>query len=403
MARLLLHNCNVATMEQCSRPYGLGRNWAIVISDGTVEWVGPEAELPSPRSVQHAVDLDGALVTPGLLDCHTHIVFAGNRAQEFEQRLGGVSYAEIARRGGGIVSTMKATRAASEERLVEESLPRLDALLAEGVTTVEIKSGYGLSIESELRMLRAARRLAEVRDVSISKSWLAAHAVPPEYAGRADEYIDEVAVPGLDAACKEGLVDAVDGFCEDIAFDTAQIASLFRHAASSNLPIKLHGEQLTDMGAAKLAASFGAISVDHLEHVGSDGIAAMAAAGTVAVVLPGAFYTVGGSTKPPVDEFRKADIPMAVATDGNPGSSPMFSILLAMNMACTLFGLTPEEALAGTTRNAARALGMSGDRGTIAPNKRADLAVWKVEHPCELPYRIGFNPLAQRMFGGEFC
>ncbi len=403
MASSLLHNCKVATMQPQRLPYGLMPDCAIAIDGREIKWVGPESELPREFSDAPSVDLSGTLVTPGLIDCHTHAVFAGNRAREFEVRLGGADYSEIARKGGGILSTMNATRDASEDELVEQSLPRLDALIAEGITTVEIKSGYGLSVESELKMLRAARRLGKLRHVSVVTSWLAAHAVPPEYLGRPDDYIDEVAIPGLVFAHEHGLVDAVDGFCENIAFDTAQISRLFDQAKRLGIPVKLHSEQLSNMGGTKLAAGFDALSADHLEYLDIEGVEAMAASGTVAVLLPGAYYTLRGERMPPVRELRSAGVPVAVASDGNPGSSPMFSILLAMNMACTLFRLTPEEALAGTTRNAALALGLAADRGTIEAGKRADLAVWDVEHPAELSYRIGFNSLKQCMIGGELC
>lgn len=401
MASILLRNCNIATMKNGNPPYGLMHDCAIAVEGESIAWVGPNSELPSEFRSLPATDLADALVTPGLIDCHTHIVFAGNRAREFEMRLGGTGYSEIARQGGGILSTMRATRNATEDELVEQSLPRLDALIAEGVSTVEIKSGYGLDTETELKMLLAARRLGNVRDVEVTTSWLAAHAVPPEFHNRPDAYIDEVAIPGLVAAHEFGLADAVDGFCEGIAFDVPQLARLFERAAALDLPVKLHSEQLSSMGGAQLAANFGALSADHLEHLDPDGVGALAAAGTVAVLLPGAHYTLGDQAVPPVGELRRAGVPMAVATDGNPGSSPMFSILLAMNMACTLFGLTPEEALAGATRNAALALGMQGDRGTVAVGKRADLAIWAVDHPSELSYRIGFNSIVHRMVGGR--
>ena len=403
MAALLLQNCNVARMVCGPSPYGLESDQSIAVADGRIAWIGPTSEVPGKHANCQALDLGGALVTPGLIDCHTHIVFGGNRAREFEMRLGGVGYEEIAKQGGGIVSTMKATRLASEDELVDQSLPRLDALLAEGVTTIEIKSGYGLSIASEFKMLRAARRLGQRRRVSVVTSWLAAHAVPPEYSGEADRFIDEVAIAGLTDAVNAELVDAVDGFCEGIAFDAEQISRLFEHGRSLGLPLKLHGEQLSNLGSAKLAASFGALSVDHLECVDQEGIDAMADAGTAAVLLPGAYYTLHGYRKPPVQELRDAGVRLAVATDGNPGSSPLFSILTAMNMACTLFGLTPEESLAGVTRNAAKALGLGEDRGTVAVGKRADLAVWKAEHPSELAYRIGFNPIIHRIVAGKIC
>ncbi|TAN05538.1 MAG: imidazolonepropionase, partial [Rhizobiaceae bacterium] len=338
-------------------------------------------------------DCGGRLVTPALIDCHTHLVFGGNRAKEFEMRLEGASYEEIARAGGGIVSTVTATRALSEDELVQAALPRLDALIAEGAGTIEIKSGYGLTVEDELKMLRAARRLGKERNIRVRTSYLAAHAVPAEYKGRPDAYIDEVVLPGLEAAHAEALVDAVDGFCEGIAFSPAQIARVFGRAKALGVPVKLHAEQLSNLGGAALAASYGALSADHLEYLEGPGVAAMAKAGTVAVLLPGAFYFLREKQAPPVEALRSAGVPIAIATDCNPGSSPLASLLLAMNMASTLFRLTPEEALAGVTRNAAEALGLADEIGTIAAGKRAELAVWDVRHPAELAYRIGFNPL----------
>ncbi len=374
--------------------YGLRDGHAIGIEDGRIAFVRPAGEAarwaePEP--------LGGRLVTPALIDCHTHLVFGGNRAREFELRLEGASYEEIARAGGGIVSTVAATRALSEDELVASALPRLRALMAEGVATVEIKSGYGLTVEDELRMLRAARRLGAEAGIRVVTSYLAAHAVPPEYAGRADAYLDEVVLPGLDQAAAEGLADAVDGFCEGIAFSPAQIGRVLERASELGLPVKLHAEQLSNLGGAKLAASFDALSADHLEYLDQAGVAAMAAAGTVAVLLPGAFYTLRETQAPPVAALREAGVPIALATDCNPGSSPLASLLLAMNMGCTLFRLTPEEALAGVTRHAARALGLQAEIGTVEAGKRAELAVWDVEHPAELAYRIGFNPLHSRI------
>ena len=369
----------------------------IVVTGGRIAHVGrdvPAAHAGLPRH-----DLQGRLVTPGLIDCHTHLVFGGNRAGEFEARLNGASYAEIAKAGGGIVSTMRATRALGADALADQALPRLDALIAEGVTTVEIKSGYGLERDSELAMLRAARALGERRAVTVKTTYLGAHAVPPEYAGRADAYLDEVCLPTLDAAHAEGLVDAVDGFCEGIAFSPAQIARVFDRAQALGLPVKLHAEQLSHLGGTALAARHGALSADHLEYATEDDARALAQAGTVAVLLPGAFYTLRERQAPPVQAFRDHGVAMALATDCNPGSSPLTSVLLAMNMGCTLFGLTPAEALMGVTAHAARALGLR-DRGVIAPGMRADLAIWDAEAPAELAYRIGFNPLHRRIFGG---
>jgi imidazolonepropionase len=376
--------------------YGLIEDAALLIEAERVAWVGRRVDAPAaPRRN----DLGGRLVTPALIDCHTHLVHGGNRAGEFEARLTGASYEQIARAGGGILATVAATRAASEAELLGAALPRVDALIAEGVATVEIKSGYGLDRVAELKMLRVARRIAVQRPVEVRASLLAAHALPPDYANRADAYIDEVCIPTLRAAHAERLVDAVDGFCESIAFSPAQIERLFTAAHALGLPVKLHAEQLTNQGGAALAARHGAQSADHLEWLDAAGVAAMAAAGTVAVLLPGAFYTLRETRLPPVAALRAAGVPMALATDLNPGTSPLNSLLLAMNMGCTLFGLLPEEALAGTTRHAAAALGLP-DRGRIAPGLRADLAIWSVDHPAELAYRIGFNPLHARYFKG---
>ncbi len=380
--------------------YGLVEDAAFAVSSGRIQWIGPHRDLPPDHADWPIVDFADRLITPGLIDPHTHAVFGGSRAVEFEMRLNGATYEEIARAGGGILSTVTATRAASMQDLIQEALPRIDALLAEGVTCIEIKSGYGLDQDTELRMLRAAREIAKQRPVRVRTSFLGAHAVPPEFTGRADAYIDTVCIPTLRAAHAEGLVDAVDGFCEGIAFDTAQVARVFDAARDLGLPVKLHAEQLSNLGGARLAASYGALSADHLEYVDAAGVAAMAEAGTTAVLLPGAFYTLRETQAPPIDLFRKAGVRMALATDCNPGSSPLTSLLLTMNMGCTLFRMTPAEALAGVTRNAARALGLT-DAGTIAPGQRADLAVWDVSHPAELAYRIGFNPLHARIFGGE--
>ncbi len=391
----LFVNCRAATMAE-GAPYGLIDDAAILTEGGLIRWVGPRADAPAAAT--H--DLGGRLVTPALIDCHTHVVHGGHRAAEFELRLKGASYEEVARAGGGIVSTVRATRAASVEDLVASALPRLDAMIAEGVATIEVKSGYGLDIETELRMLCAARALAALRPVTIRTSFLGAHAVPAEYAGRADAYIDEVCLPALRAAHAEGLVDAVDGFCEGIAFSPTQIARVFDVAKSLGLPVKLHAEQLSNLGGAVLAARYGALSADHLEYLDEAGVQAMAKAGTVAVILPGAFYTLRETQAPPIALLRQHSVPMAVSTDMNPGSSPMTSLLLTMNMACTLFRMTPEEALRGATQHAARALGLT-DRGRLAPGLRADMAVWNAEHPAELAYRIGFNPIHQTIIGGQ--
>ena len=392
-APLLYVNCRAATLAG-DTPYGLIEDAAILVEQGLIRWTGPRAE--APKAPEH--DLGQRLVSPALIDCHTHIVHGGHRAAEFELRLKGASYEEIARAGGGIISTVTATRAASVQDLVSAALPRLDALIAEGVSTVEIKSGYGLDIDTELRMLRAARALAALRPVTIRTSFLGAHAIPPDYKGRPDAYIDDICIPALRAAYEDGLADAVDGFCEGIAFTPAQIARVFDEAKRLGLPVKLHAEQLSNLGGAALAARYGALSADHLEYLDEPGVHAMAAAGTVAVILPGAFYAIRETQAPPVALLRQHKVPMAVSTDMNPGSSPMTSLLLAMNMACTLFRLTPEEALRGATQHAARALGLT-DRGTLTPGKRSDLAVWNADQPAELVYRIGFNPLHQRIIG----
>lgn len=396
---MLLTNATLATMEGAPA-YGLIEKGAVALEAGLVAWVGPADALPSAFRDQETLDLEGRVVTPALIDCHTHIVHGGNRAREFEMRLEGASYEEVARAGGGIVSTVAATRAASEADLIAGALTRVDAMIAEGVSAIEIKSGYGLDIDTELKMLRVARAVAQQRPVRVSLTYLAAHAVPPEYRDRADAYIDEVVIPGLDAAHAEGLIDAVDGFCEGIAFSPDQIARVFDRAKALGLGIKLHAEQLSNLGGARLAASYGARSADHLEYATEEDARAMAASGSVAVILPGAFYTLRETVAPPIAAFRAHGVPMAVATDCNPGSSPMASLLLSMNMACTQFRMTPEEALLGVTRHAARALGVA-DAGRIAPGLRADLAIWDIEHPAELAYRIGFNPLSRRIFGGE--
>lgn len=400
MGDRILTNCSAATMAG-GAGYGLVPAAAVVLSADRIAWAGAEADLPSQFDRLPRQDLSGALVTPALIDCHTHLVFGGNRAAEFEMRLAGRSYSDIALAGGGILSSVRATRAESEEGLVALALPRLDTLIAEGATTIEIKSGYGLTIADELKMLRVARRLGALRPVRVLTSYLAAHTVPPEYSGNGDLYLAEVVLPGLRQAHRLGLVDAVDGFCEGIAFSPAQIAAVFDVARELELPVKLHAEQLSNLGGATLAASRGALSADHLEFLDEAGVAAMAGSGTVAVLLPGAFYTLRETQAPPVAALRQAGVPIALATDSNPGTSPLTSLLLTINMGCILFGLTPDEALAGVTRHAAQALGLAGTVGTIEAGKIADLAVWSVAHPAELAYRIGFNPLRQRIFGGQ--
>lgn len=393
---------SAATMSpESGEAYGLLESAAIAVAGGVIVWVGPEADLPHSFSDYSRHEFGQNLVTPSLIDCHTHVVHGGNRAHEFEMRLNGASYEEVARAGGGIVSTVSSTRAASEVDLLADALPRIDAMIAEGVSLIEIKSGYGLDQLTELKMLRVARRIATLRPIRIQTTFLGAHAVPPEYSGKPDAYIDDVCIPTLRLAHAEGLVDAVDGFCEGIGFTPDQIARVFDAARALGLPIKLHAEQLSNLGGAELAASYEALSADHLEYLDEDGVAAMARSGTVAVLLPGAFYTLRETQIPPVSLMRKQGVTMAVATDCNPGSSPISSLLLSMNMACTLFRLTPEESLAGATRNAALALGLS-DTGIIAIGQRADFAIWNVEHPAELSYRIGFNALEKRIYGGAF-
>lgn len=384
---VLFTNVHLATM---AHGYGELRDAALAVTDGRIAWVGPRAG--APRQAQAVHDCGGAWLTPGLIDCHTHIVHAGNRSDEFEARLNGASYEDIARSGGGIMSTVRATRVASEDELLRQSLPRVASLLAEGVTTIEIKSGYGLDLEAEAKMLRAARRVAGALPVSVRTTFLGAHALPPEFSGRADDYIGALCEQMLPQLAAQGLVDAVDAFCERIGFSAAQTERVFEAASRLGLRVKLHAEQLSDQGGAALVARYHGLSADHLEHLSQAGVEAMAAAGTVAVLLPGAWYFLRETTAPPVASLRAAGVPMAVATDCNPGTSPMTSILLAMNMACTLWRLTPQEALAGCTINAARALGLDGEAGTLDVGKRADLALWDIARPADLAYAIGFNP-----------
>ena len=394
----LFRNAQIATMTT-GKSYGLIENGAVVISADRIKWVGAEKELPDEFAGLQGKNLEGRLVTPALIDCHTHLVYGGSRATEFELRLNGASYEEIARNGGGILSTVTATRNASEDELLAQSLPRLDAFLAEGVATIEIKSGYGLDIETEIKMLRVARQLGKERSVRVKTSFLGAHAIPPEFSGKADAYIDFVCEEVLPAVHYENLADAVDGFCENIAFSPNQISRVFEKAKSFGLPVKLHAEQLSNLGGATLAAKYGALSADHLEFLDQTGVEVMGESGTVAVLLPGAFYTLRETQLPPLDSLRKAEVPIAIATDCNPGSSPLTSILLCMNMSCTLFRMTPEEALCGVTIVAAQALGIGDEVGTIEVGKKAELAVWNVDQPAELAYRVGFNPLEEMVFG----
>ncbi len=394
-------HARLATMDPRLGGIGVMMNAAIACdAGGRITYVGPDDELPASFADAQTVDCAGRWITPGLIDCHTHLVFGGDRSHEFELRLNGASYEEVARAGGGIVSTVKATRAASEDEMFASADRRLQALIAEGVTTIEIKSGYGLNIETECRQLRAARRLGATRPVQVRTTFLGAHALPPEFAGRADAYIDLVAGAMMDAVAAEHLADAVDAFCEGIGFSPAQTARVFDAARRHGLAVKLHAEQLSNLHGAELAASFGALSADHLEYLDEAGAEAMAKAGTVAVLLPGAFYFIRETQLPPVELLRKAGARIAIATDCNPGSSPLTSILLVLNMACTLFRLTPEEALLGVTRNAAQALGLQDDVGTLQAGKWCDLAIWDIERPAELAYRMGFNPLWRRVWRG---
>jgi imidazolonepropionase len=395
----LWRNASLVTLRE-GTDLGVVTQGAVLAQGERIVYAGPERDAPSLADRQaEVIDCEGRWITPGLIDCHTHLVHAGNRADEFERRLAGASYADIAAAGGGILSTLRATRAATPESLIAESLPRLDALLAEGVTTIEIKSGYGLHLASEARLLRAARTLGRLRDVTVKTTFLGAHALPPEANGDRDAYIDEVCrmLPVLAA---EGLVDAVDGFCESIAFTPAQIERVFATAAALHLPVKLHADQLSDGAGAALAARHGALSADHLEHTGEPGLVAMAQAGTVAVLLPGAYYFLRETHAPPIAGLRRHGIAMAVATDCNPGTSPLTSLLLAMNMAATQFRLTVAECLTGTPRAAARALGTERETGSLEAGKYADLAIWDIGSPSELVYRMGLNPLHARIWRG---
>jgi imidazolonepropionase len=391
---LLLTDVHLATMSEGAAAYGIVEDGAIAVSGGTIAWLGAQSELPAAES-RETRSLEGRWLTPALIDCHTHLVFAGNRAAEFEQRLQGESYEDIARAGGGIMSTVNATRAASNDELLRATTARLDALMREGVATVEIKSGYGLNIETELRMLEVVRALAANSGLSIRSTFLGAHAVPGEYKGKSGEYIDLVCDEMLPAAHEAQLADAVDAFCENIAFSTDEVAKVFETAKSLGIPVKLHADQLTDGGGAALAASFGALSADHLEFTSTAGVKALADAGTAAVLLPGAFLTLGETQLPPIDAMRDSEVRIAIATDCNPGSSPICSLRAIMNIASSLFHLTPEECLAGVTRNAAHALGLEKDRGTLEVGKRADIAIWDIGHPRELTYWMGLNELTE--------
>ncbi len=395
---MLLKNATIATMTN-QDSYGLIEHGALFIRDGKISWVGKGSEIPSELISSESKDLDGRLVTPGLVDCHTHILYGGNRSVEFEMRLNGANYKDIARAGGGINSTVSDTRLSSIEDLVKDSLPRVDQLISEGVTLIEVKSGYGLDRETELKMLKAARQIQLERPIRVATTFLGAHAVPPEYKDDPDAYIDKICIPTLNNANNQGLVDAVDAFCENIAFNVDQVERVFQSAKKMGLPVKIHSEQLSHMGGTKLAADYRALSADHIEYATAQDVKALSQADTVAVLLPGAFYTLRETQLPPLSNLRNEKVPIAIATDCNPGSSPLTSILLTMNMACTLFQMTPQETLAGVTINAAKALGEK-DSGAIKIGYRADLCIWDIKHPAELSYRIGFNPLHQRIFGG---
>jgi imidazolonepropionase len=398
---LVLTNARIATMREDAPDYGVvGESAALAINDGRIVWVGELSELPDHKA-KETRSLDGRWITPALIDCHTHIVFGGDRSAEFEQRLRGATYEEVARAGGGIMSTVRATREASADELFAAALTRVEALAHEGVATVEVKSGYGLDHETEIRLLEVARRLGEESAVDIRTTLLAAHTVPPEFADNADDYIDLICDELLPEVAERKLADAVDAYCESIAFSAPQIAKIFSEAAKHSLPVKLHADQLSDGGGAELAAYFGALSADHLEYTSQKGVKALFEGGSVAVLLPGAFLTLGETKVPPIDDLRSNSVPIAVATDCNPGTSPICSLRTAMMLASRLFKLTPEECLAGTTRNAARALGLLDDRGTLEPGKRADLAVWDISHPRELAYWTGTPQLADLLIGGH--
>ena len=390
----------LATMAAALPGLGIVESGLIAAKDGRIVYAGAVSDAPSLDAAE-TIDCAGRWITPGLVDCHTHIVYGGNRAHEFELRLAGASYDEISRAGGGIVSTMRATREASEDALLDAARKRVEALMRDGVTTLEIKSGYGLDLDSEMKSLRVARRLGEVLPLSVVTTFLGAHALPPEANGDKDAYIAQVCERQLPAVAKAGLADAVDAFCESIAFSPAQTARVFETARTFGLPVKLHAEQLTTLGGAALAARFGALSADHLEHADEAGIQALAQSGTVAVLLPGAFYFLRETQKPPVDLLRKHGVPIAISSDSNPGTSPLTSLLLTMNMAATFFRLTVDDCLLGVTRQAARALGRLDQVGTLEAGKSCDLAIWDIERPAELVYRIGFTPLHQRVWRGQ--
>ncbi|MCK5325612.1 MAG: imidazolonepropionase [Woeseiaceae bacterium] len=397
---LLLTDAHVATMQAGEADYGTIENGALAVAGGTIAWLGPAEQIPDSAAAETR-SVGGGWLTPALIDCHSHLVFGGDRAAEFEQRLAGVSYQEIAAAGGGILSTVNATRDADADHLYDGALHRLQILAREGVATIEIKSGYGLDVASELKMLEVGRRLGDASGLTVRTTLLAAHTVPPEFKNNADAYIDLICDELLPQVVDRGLADAVDAYCESIAFDAVQVAKLFRQAQALGLPVKLHADQLSDGGGAELAAHFNALSADHLEYTSESGVRAMAESGTVAVLLPGAYLTLNETQKPPVEKLRNAEVPIALATDCNPGTSPLCSVQFAMGLGSRLFGLTPEECLAGVTRDAARALGLGDNRGTLEAGKRADIAIWDLDHPRELSYWLGGNPLSDLLIAGQ--
>ena len=396
----LWRNASLATLAEGKPGLGVVERGAVAVTGDTIVYAGPQEQLPAGLTAARTTDCQGRWITPGLIDCHTHLIYAGNRAHEFELRLQGATYEEIARAGGGIVSSVKALRAASEDELVTQAAARLDALIAEGLTTIEIKSGYGLDLDNERKSLRAARRLGKERPVTVATTFLGAHATPPEAAGNTGAHIDRV-TEMLPVLAGEGLVDAVDGFCENIAFSPAEITRVFEKAKALGLPVKLHADQLTNLNGAALAAKYNGLSADHLEHTDEAGDIAMAKSGTVAVLLPGAYYFIRETKLPPMELLRKHHVPIAIATDCNPGTAPLTSLLLTMNMAATLFRMTVDECIAGVTREAARALGLLAKTGTLEAGKWADLAIWDIQRPAELVYQIGFNPLHRRVWRGH--
>jgi len=397
---LLLTDARIATMQRGAADYGTIEDGAVAISDGSLSWVGRTSDLPD-KTAKNTQSLSGQWVTPALIDCHTHLVFGGDRAAEFEQRLQGVSYEQIAREGGGILSTVRATRAASADELYESANKRLQMLAADGVATVEIKSGYGLDVETEIRMLEVARRLGDTSRLTVCTTLLAAHAIPPEFEDRQHMYIDVICGQLIPEVAERNLADAVDAYCETFAFNAEQIARVFQTAKAAGLPVKLHADQLSDGGGAALAAQFRALSADHLEYASNEGVAALGENGCAAVLLPGAFLTLNETQLPPIDEMRQQNVAIAIATDCNPGTSPLCSVREAMALACRLFRLTPEECLAGATREAALALGLDADRGTLEPGKRADIAIWNIEHPRDLSYWLGVSPLSDLLISGR--